>query len=228
MTAAQVIQLEAEARAAITKIGKGPPPQPVPDVKKLDKKEDKKTQLKPFAKGKKPGAAGKGGGKPQGRGSPSLSKVGPSEASQYVAAKAAAVVSKGFARLQQLRTAQQTHDEAADKRTQAEAAVVIPDSEGHSKSNSAQVDVDGDRPAPKVDAGKGKQTLQETLRENMPRKIEDVDNFKRDMKGQHIGAEVLKTVQGDKSAVVSTFQDMGTTPPPAPREHEPEPLPPTE
>src|ERR1051325_2658281 len=54
MTASQVIQLEAEARAAITKIGKGPAPQPVPDVKKLDKREDKKTQLKPFAKGKKP------------------------------------------------------------------------------------------------------------------------------------------------------------------------------
>ena len=228
MTAAQVIQLEAEARAAITKIGKGPPPQPVPDVKKLDKKEDKKTQLKPFAKGKKPGAAGKGAGKPKGRSSPSLSKVGTSKVSQYLATKAAPIISKGFARLQQLRTAQQTHDEAADKRTQAEASVVIPDSEGHSKSNSAQVSVVGDRPAPKVDPGKGKLTLQETLRENMPKKIEDVDNFKRDMKGQHTGAEVLKTVQGDKSAVVSTFQDMGNTPPPAPREHEPEPLPPTE
>ena len=35
-------------------------------------------------------------------------------------------------------------------------------------------------------------------------------------------------VQTDKSAVVSTFQDMGHTPPPAPREFEPEPLPPPE
>jgi len=228
MTASQVIQLEAEARAAITKIGKGPPPQPVPDVKKLDKKEDKKTKLRPFANGKNPGADGKGGRRPRAGGSPSLNKVGNGKVAQYLAAKAAPVMSRGFARLEQLRTAQQTHDEAADKRAQSEASVVIPESEGHSKSNSAQVNVVGDRPAPKVDANKGKQTLQEKLRENMPRKIEDVDNFKRDMKGQHTGAEVLKTIQDDKNAVVSTFQDMGHTPPPAPREHEPEPLPPPE
>jgi hypothetical protein len=228
MTFQQVIQLEADARAAVTKIGKGPPPQPVPDVKKLDKKEDKKTQLKGFAKGKKFGPGGKGGRKPQGGGSPALSKVGNGKVAQYLAAKAAPIMAKGFGRLQQLRTAQQTHDEAAEKRTQAEASVVIPESEGHSKSNSAQVSVVGDRTPPKVDAGKGKQTLQQTLQENMPRKIEEVDNFKRDMKGQHTGAEVLKTMQSDKSAVVSTFQDMGNTPPPAPREHEPEALPPTE
>ena len=228
MTVDQVVQLEKDARAAVTKIGKGPPPQPVPDVKKLDKKEDKKTKLKAFEKGKKPGAAGKRGSKPQAGGSQSLSKAGNSKVAQYLATKAAPIIAKGFARLQQLRTSQQTHDEAADKRTQAEASVVIPASEGQSKSNSAQVNVVGDRPAPPVDANKGKQTLQEKLRENMPKKIEDVDNFKRDMKGQHTGAEVLKTMQADKSAVVSTFQDMGHTPPPAPREHEPEPLPPTE
>ena len=46
MTFEQVAKLEADARAALTRIGKGPGPQPVPDVKKLDKKEDKKTQLK--------------------------------------------------------------------------------------------------------------------------------------------------------------------------------------
>ena len=109
---------------------------------------------------------------------------------------------------------------------QAEQAVLIPDSEGQSKSNAGQVNVVSDRPAPKVDANKGKQTLQEKLKENVPRKIEDVDNFKRDKKAQHTGAEVLKVVQVDKTAVVSTFQDMGHTPPPAPREYEPEPLPP--
>src|SRR5256885_15585977 len=86
---------------------------------------------------------------------------------------------------------------------------------------SGQVNVVGDRPAPKVDANKGKQTLQQTLRENMPKSVEDVDNFKRDKKAEHTGAEVLKTIQEDKSSVVSTFQDMRHTPPPAPREHEP-------
>jgi len=228
MTFEQVAKLEADARAALTKIGKGPGPQPVPDVKKLDKKEDKKTQLKPFAKGQKPGGGSKGGRKPQANLSPTLGKTGTGKVAQYLAAKAAPVVAKGFARLKQLRQNQQTHDDAADKRAQAESAVVIPASEGQSKSNSSQVTVVSDRPAPKVDSNKGKQTLQETLRQNVPQKIEDVDNFKRDMKAQHTGAEVLKTVQVDKSAVVSTFQDMGHTPPPAPREHEPEALPPTE
>lgn len=228
MTKEQVIQLEADARAAITKIGKGPPPKPVPDVKALDKKVDKKTQLKGFARGKKFGAGGKGGGKPRAGGSPSLAGVGNRKVAQYLASKAAPIVAKGFARLQQLRQNQQKHDEAAEKRVQAEKAVVIPASEGQSKSSAGQVNVVSDRPAPKVDANKGKQTLQETLRENVPRTIEDVDNFKRDKKAQHTGAAVLKTIQEDKGAVVSTFQDMRHTPPPAPREHEPENLPPTE
>src|SRR5207253_792523 len=196
-------------RAALTKIGKGPGPKPIPDVKKLDKKEDKKTQLKAFEKGKKPGAGGKGGRKPAAGGSPTLRGIGAGKVAQYLASKAAPIVAKGFTRLQQLRQGQQTHDDAGQKRSQAEAAVVIPASEGQSKSNSAQVTVIGDRPAPKVDANKGKQALQEKLKENVPKKIEDVDNFKRDQKAQHTGAEVLKTMQTDKNAVGSTFQDMG-------------------
>lgn len=228
ITPEQAAKLESDARAALTKIGKGPGPKPVPDVKKLDKKEDKKTQLKAFEKGKKPGAGSKGRSKPRAGGSPSLSNVGSGKVAQYLAAKAAPVVGRGFNRLQQLRQGQQTHDDAGQKRAQAESAVVIPASEGQSKSNSAQVTVVGDRPAPKVDANKGKQALQEKLKENVPKTIEDVDNFKRDKKAEHTGAEVLKTMQTDKNAVVSTFQDMSHTPAPAPREHEPEALPPPE
>src|SRR6185295_3870957 len=40
ITAAEAAQMEADAVAAEKQLGKGPPPQPVPDVKKLDKKED--------------------------------------------------------------------------------------------------------------------------------------------------------------------------------------------
>jgi hypothetical protein len=47
MTAEDAAKLEAEARAAQKKLGKGPPPQPVPDVKKLAKKEEKKEKPKP-------------------------------------------------------------------------------------------------------------------------------------------------------------------------------------
>jgi DNA uptake protein ComE-like DNA-binding protein len=226
ITAEEAAKLEAEALAAQKKIGKGPPPQPVPDVKKLDKKEDKKTQLKAPPK-KKPGQ-GKGKRARGGGAAAMMKAVGTSKVAQYLASKAAPVVSKGFGKLNQLRTNQQTHDSADEKRAQSEQAVLIPDSEGQSKSNSGQVNVVGDRPAPKVDPTKGKQTLQEKLRENVPQSIEDVDNFKRDKKAQHTGADVLKVVQTDKSAVVSTFQDMGHTPAPAPREFEPEPLPPPE
>src|SRR5678815_2162433 len=70
--------------------------------------------------------------------------------------------------------------------------------------------------------------LQETLAANIPRKMEDADNFKRDMKAQHMGAEVLQVVQADKNSVVTTFGDMQRTPPPAPPEHTPVELPPAE
>ena len=228
MTASEVAQLEADAIASEQKLGKGPPPQAVPDVKKLDKKEDKKTQLKPHRKGKKPG---KGKRKPPSGAAAAaamLKAAGTSKVAQYLVSKAAPVVGKGFNNLNKLRQNQQKHDSADEKRAQSEQAVLIPASENQSKSNAGQVNVVSDRPAPKVDASKGKQRLQETLRANVPRKVEDVDNFKRDKKAQHTGAEVMKVVQVDKSSVVSTFQDMGHTPPPAPREFEPEPLPPPE
>ncbi|HSE15983.1 MAG TPA: hypothetical protein VLB46_02960 [Pyrinomonadaceae bacterium] len=226
ITAAEAAQMEADAVAAEKQLGKGPPPRPVPDVKKLDKKEDKKTQLK-HTKGKKPGK-GKGKRASGAAAAALLKAAGTSKVAQYLASKAAPVLAKGFNKLNELRTNQQTHDSADEKRAQSEQAVVIPNSEGQSKSNAGQVNIVSDRPAPKVDPGKGKQTLQETLRANVPRKVEDVDNFKRDKKAQHTGAAVMKVVQVDKSAVVSTFQDMRNTPAPAPREFEPEPLPPPE
>lgn len=227
ITAAEAAQMEADAIAGEKQLGKGPQPQPVPDVKKLDKKEDKRTQLKPHPK-KKPGK-GRRKGPPSAAAAASMLKgAGSSKVAQYLVSKAAPVVAKGFGKLQQLRQNQQTHDSADQKRAQSDQATVIPDSEGHSKSRGGQVNVVSDRPAPKVDPNTGKQTLQQNLRENIPKKVEDVDNFKRDKKAQHTGADVLKVVQVDKSAVVSTFQDMGHTPPPAPREFEPEPLPPPE
>jgi hypothetical protein len=227
ITASEAAQMEADALAAEKQLGKGPPPQPVPDVKKLDKKEDKKTKLA-HAKGKKPGK-GKGKRAPGAAAAAAMLKAaGTSKVAQYLASKAAPVVAKGFGKLNQLRENQQTHDSADEKRAQSEQAVLIPDSEGQSKSNAGQVNVVSGRPAPQVDPGKGKRTLQETLKANVPRKVEDVDNFKRDKKAQHTGAEVLKVVQVDKSSVVSTFQDMRSTPAPAPREFEPEPLPPPE
>jgi hypothetical protein len=229
ITFEEAVNLEVEAKAGEKKLGKGPPPQPVPDVKKLVPKEERKDKPKPPARGRKESKGKeKAAAKARGAASAMLKAVGTSKVAQYLAARAAPVLQRGFGRLQKLSQHEQTHDDAAEKRAQAEQAVVIPSSEGQAKSNTVQVNHVSARPAPPVDESKAKQKLQESLKENIPRKIEDVDNFKRDQKAQHMGADVMKVVLQDKNAVVSTYEDMGHTPTPAPREHEPEALPPQE
>lgn len=229
ITYEEAARLEAEARAAETKLGKGPPPQPVPDAKKLAKKEEKKEKPKPGAKSKK-GDKGKGKAAPK-AGAPAvalLKAVGSSKVAQYLADRGAPVLFKGIGMLQRLKQNKQTHDDAAQKLQQSEKAVVIPSSEGQSKSNTSQVDTVSGRLAPAADENKAKQKLQESIKENIPQSIEDVDNFKRDKKAQHMGQDVMTVVQGDKNAVTSTFADMEQTPPPAPPEQTPEALPPEE
>lgn len=223
MTAEEAAKLELEARAAQQKLGKGPGPKPVPDLRKPADKSEKKG-AKPPGKGGKGGVAGKRGG-PRIAGARAQLKSAGGKVAQYLIAKAAPVLAKGVASLNKLSRNEQTHDDAAQKVGQAEQAVVIPASENQSKSNAGQVTAVGGRPAPPVDPNKGKQKLQETLAENIPTSIEDVDNFKRDKKAQHMGADVMQVVQGDKNAVVSTFADMERTPPPAPPEQTPVPLP---
>lgn len=227
MTDAEATQLETQAKAAAKKLGKGPAPKPVPDVKKLVKKEEKKGKPKPGPKGKK-SAAGKGKGGPKGGAGMAKLKVGPGKIAQYLAAKATPTLVKGIAVLNKLKQNEQTHDDAAEKLKQSEKAVVIPPSEGQSKSNTGQVATVNSYPPPAVDDKKGKQQLQDSLEENFPQTIEDVDNFKRDRKAQHMGADVMKVVQSDKNAVSSTFQEMEQTPPPVPPETAPEALPPEE
>ena len=227
MTDAEATRLEAQAKAAEKKLGKGPAPKPVPDVKKLAKKEEKKGKPKPVAKGKK-GVAGRSKGASKAGAGMATLKVGPGKVAQYLAAKARPALAKGIAVLHKLKQNEQTHDDAAEKLKQSEKAVVIPPSEGQSKSNTGQVTTVNSYPPPAVDDKKAKQQLQDSLEENFPRSIEDVDNFKRDQKAQHMGADVMKVVQRDKNAVSSTFQEMEHTPPPVPPEHPPEALPPEE
>lgn len=225
MTAADAAKLEADANAALKKIGKGPSPKPVPDVRKpADKKE--KALSKAPAKGKH-GSASRGAG-PRSVGIKARLPDFGGKTAQYLLARARPVFARGAAALGKLSGNEQTHDSAAQKLLQSEKAVVSPPSENQSRSNAVQISDVGDRPAPAVDENKGKRALQASLQENVPKSIEDVDNFKRDMKGQHIGADVLKVTQGDKNAVVSTFADMAHAPPPAAPENTTEALPPME
>jgi hypothetical protein len=228
LTAEDAAKLEAEAKAAQQKLGKGPPPKPVPDVRKLariEKKEKPKseaaTKIRHRGKGKV--AAGAGGAT-----SALIKGVSSTKVAQYLAAKGTPVLLKGIGKLQKQRQNEQTHDDAAEKLNQSEKAVVIPPSEGQSKSNTGHVNRVSAKPAPSADEGKAKQKLQESLQENVPRSIEDVDNFKSDMKAQHMGADVMQVVQGDKNAVSSAFGEIEQTPAPAPPEHTPEAFPPVE
>jgi hypothetical protein len=226
ITAEQAAKLEADAKVAQQKLGKGPAPKPVPQVKKAADKSGKKDAKKPPPKSAKGGAGRKGGPKSTGR-MAALKSFG-GKVAKFLLGKAGPVLQRGISKLRTLSKNEQTHDDAATKVKLAEKAVVHPPSEGQSKSNNAQVQAVEARPAPPVDPEKGKATLQKSLTDNVPKSIEDVDNFKRDMKGQHIGADVMKTVQGDKNAVVGTFADMEKTQPPAPPEQVPENLPPPE
>lgn len=218
----ELARMKAETEAAQAKLGKGPAPQPVPQVKEAPRKEGKQ------AKGKAEGKAARAGkgraGKP-GAAPATLSGGRSSKVAMFLLAKAKPVLARGTAMLRKLRLNEQTHDEAAEKRAQADAAVVIPVSDEQSKSNAGQVTMVDNKPRPVADENKGKQKLQQSLAANVPKKIEDVDNFKRDMKAQHMGADVMQVVQGDKNAVVSAFSDMEKTPAPTPSGHTPQALP---
>ena len=228
MTALEVATLEAEALAAEKDLGKGPPPKPVPDVRKPAPKPEKPEVPKKKARGRR-GAGAKGAAaKAAAAAAALLEAVGKSKVAQFLAGKALPALSKGVAGLAKLKEHQQTHDDAGEKLKKSEDAVVIPPSEGQSKSNAGQVGDVAERPAPVVEEKKGKTTLQESLTANLPKNIEAADNFKRDKKAQHMGADVLNVVQGDKNAVIGTFGAMTQTPPPTPPEETPVELPPVE
>lgn len=225
MTIFEAIKIEMEALAAEKKLGKGPPPKPVPVIKKEKKEPEKK---KPKADQKKKGPAEKGKGKGGAAGKAALLAVGKSLVSKYLVGKASPVLLAGMAKLAKLKMNEQTHEDAAQKLGNTTKAVVHPPAEGQAKSNTGQVgDVDA-KPAPKPDPQKAKDKLKQSLEENIPASIEDVDNFKKNKKGQHISADVMGVVNTDKNAVTGTFNEVTATPAPAPPEQIPEALPPEE
>lgn len=225
MSIFEAIKIELEALAAEKKLGKGPPPKPVPVVKK-DKKEPEKK--KPKGDSKKKAAVGKGKGKGGAGGKAAMLALGKSLVSKYLVGKASPVLMAGIAKLAKLKMNEQTHEDAAQKLGNTTKAVVHPPSEGQAKSNTGQVgDVDA-KPAPKPDPQKAKDKLKQSLEENIPGSIEDVDNFKKNKKGQHISADVMGVVNTDKNAVTGTFNEVTATPAPAPPEQIPEALPPEE
>ena len=223
MTHAQAAQLEADAAQAQQKLGRRPPPQPVPEVRKAADKTPGKVAQAAARPPRRRGAGGPAG--PRSAGVRAALKAVGGMLGQYLVARAAPVLARGIGALARLSRHEQTHDDAAKKLQHAEHAVVVPESEGRSRGNSAQVHAVGARPAPPVGPAVAHAELQASLADKVPRSIEDVDGFKRDMKAQHIGADVLRVVQGDKNAVVQTFADMERMPPAVPPEQPAVPLP---
>ncbi|MDL5503078.1 MAG: DUF4157 domain-containing protein, partial [Candidatus Methanoperedens sp.] len=88
MTAEEAAKLEAEAKMAEKKLGKRPPPKPVPDVKKIAIKPERKEKPKPGIKVKKDDKGkrkGKGKAAPKAGGAAMLEAVGHSEVAKYLA-----------------------------------------------------------------------------------------------------------------------------------------------
>ncbi len=226
MTAADAGKLEAEGAEAEKKMRKAPPLPPAPNARKPAKKEAAKLPAR--RGGGRRGGPGKGAAQAAAAAGALLGAVGSSKVAQYLATKALPALTRGVGALARLKQNEQTHDDGAEKLGKSEDAVVNPPSEGQSKSNTGQVHTVSDRPAPPVDEQKGKATLQQSLVQYLPKDMETADNFKRDQRAQHMGADVLDVVQGDKNAVVGTFGAMSQTPPPAPPEHTPVELPPAE
>ena len=226
LTAEQAARLEDDALAAERTLAQLPPPRPVPQVRKPAPAPTKAASPKPRPRRKR--APGKARPKGAGAAATLLQSVGRSVVAQYLAAKGAPVAAQGAAKLSRLKVNEQSHEDGGEKRMHAEAAVVVPRSEEQALGNAGQVGVVGTRPAPVVDQTTAMRTLDRSLTANVPRSIGALDNFRRDRKAQHTGAEVLAVVQADKDAVVGTFGDLRATPPPVPSDHEPTALPPTE
>lgn len=232
MTAEEAAKLEADGNAAKKQLGKGPPPKPVPNVKEKAKGKEKKGKGDGKGKGKKKkggpggkGKAGKGKGK---AGGPLGKAVIKGKVGAWLLAKGAPVLARGKAKLQQLKTNEQKHDDAATKLSQTEKAVVPPQVEGQSASNAGQVEAVDAKPAPAPSEASAKKALDDAIQENIPKNIEDVDNFRRDNKAGHMSSAAALVVQTDKNAVSGTFGDMKQQPPPTPSDVKPELLPPEE
>jgi uncharacterized protein DUF4157 len=226
MTAEQVAKLEDDALLAEKKLAELPRPKPVPEVRKPAPKPVKTQAPKPRPRARP--AGGKVLPKLADAAAALMKAVGGGAVAKYLVTRGAPVFAQGAAKLSRLRSNEQTHEDSGEKLKRSEDAVKIPASEEQSTGNAAQVGTVGDRPVPVVDDNKGKGKLTQSLDENVPHSIGELDNFKRDKKAQHTGADVMEVVQGDRDAVVKTFGTLTVTPPPVRSTHEPVDLPPPE
>ena len=144
---------------------------------------------------------------------------------RHLAEQGLPALTRGMAVLQQLKRHEQTHDSAAQKRSQAESAVLIPRSEEQSQGNAGQVQDVAVRQAPAPDVTRARGSLTEGLLRHMPRNLQALDRFRQETRAQRIGAGVAPRVHADKDGVLATFGAMRQVPEPVPSGQVPQPLP---
>ncbi len=100
----------------------------------------------------------------------------------------------------------------------AESAVVPPVRETESQANSGQVEkvdsIVANKPEPKDETAKKK--VQESLTANLPKSLEESDNFQENGKGTAVGEDVKNVVNAEAGEVKTTYSDIENAPPPAP------------
>lgn len=144
--------------------------------------------------------------------------------SAYLKTKGAPAMKKGRSGIVALSKNMQKHDDAATKTAQAVKAVEPPVMEGDSKGKAQQVETVEKAAPPKPDEQKAKKTLTDTVEQNVPKSLKEVDNFKKSGKGKVAGNAVLGDVKAQTDSVQSSYTGISDAKP-VPSTETPEALP---
>jgi hypothetical protein len=120
--------------------------------------------------------------------------------------------------LNRFSTAQKNKQDAETKANQAENAAVAPAGEGAAMSNAGQVETVEAVAAPNPQEAAAKAQMNETLNKNVPKSLEQIDEFKSKGKGKEIGDSVKGVVSSDTEGVKSTYKEVENAPAPVPSE----------
>jgi hypothetical protein len=230
-------ELAAADNAAVQAIDPGPAKK---KRKEADQKKEANAQKAQSKHSKKKGSAGKKSGKKAGAGKGKKGKGSSAIASAEAAFKktlgkagkdlsdaSAFACAKADQKAGVLAENEQTHDDAAQKQEQTDAAVVPPTLEGQSQSNTEQVQGLDAAPPPKPDKEAARQTMTAALGNAMPTNIEEINAFESQGKAQVVGNEILGAVTDEVGQVQDQYNDI-EQPPVAKPSETPTELPPQE
>lgn len=103
---------------------------------------------------------------------------------------------------------------ASVKIKESEAAQVTPTSEKQATGNIGQVQQLAKKGVPQKSGDASRRALMQSLKQTMPKTLEDVDTFKKSNKGAAVSKSLMQQVTGDVRSVQNGFKAMGTKPKP--------------